>query len=117
MPDNDNPIDQDLIRTLAGLLDETGLSEIEIEQNGIRVRVARQLTANTVAVAPRQSEAAVPPPLAQAAAHADLSKHPGLVNSPMVGTRLSGSFLGHGQTEMLALLEDHMTVSRPWLPR
>ncbi len=32
MADENNPIDQDMIRSLAGLLDETGLSEIEIEQ-------------------------------------------------------------------------------------
>jgi len=36
--------DQDLIRELAALLEETGLSEIEIEREGLRVRVARQQT-------------------------------------------------------------------------
>ena len=36
--------EQALIRVLAGLLEETGLSEIEIEREGMRVRVARQLT-------------------------------------------------------------------------
>ena len=35
--------DQDLIRELAALLEETGLSEIEIEREGMRVRVARQV--------------------------------------------------------------------------
>ena len=34
-------IDQDLIRELAKLLEETGLSELEIEQEGTRIRVAR----------------------------------------------------------------------------
>jgi acetyl-CoA carboxylase biotin carboxyl carrier protein len=83
-------IDQELIRELAKLLDETALSEIEIEQNGLRVRVARQVSAATVNIPPPQ--AAPPPtvvvaPIATAApAPTDLSKHPGAVLSPMVGT-------------------------------
>ena len=36
--------EQGLVRELAGLLDETGLGEIEIEREGVRVRVARQMT-------------------------------------------------------------------------
>ena len=36
-------VDQELIRELAKLLDETGLSEIEIDRDGLRVRVAREL--------------------------------------------------------------------------
>ena len=41
MADSKHNIDHDLIRELAGLLDETGLTEIEIEQAGLRVRVGR----------------------------------------------------------------------------
>lgn len=75
-------VDRELIRELTELLEETGLSEIEIEQNGQRVRVARNIGTPVVAV-PR---AAAPAATQQPAAAADLSKHPGVVNSPMVGT-------------------------------
>jgi len=81
--------DSELIRGLAILLDETGLSEIEIERAGLRLRVARNLS---VAAAPMPAHfaPAVPMPVAAsppgAAAAADLSKHPGMVPSPMVGT-------------------------------
>ena len=43
--------EQDLIRELAKLLDETGLSEIEVEREGLRVRVARQAVTHVVAAA------------------------------------------------------------------
>jgi len=87
MADQNNPIDQDLIRSLAGLLDETGLTEIEIEQAGLRVRVARQAAGTTTfAVAPRAGDMPVAAPPSVAPTHADPSKHPGVVSSPMVGT-------------------------------
>jgi acetyl-CoA carboxylase biotin carboxyl carrier protein len=79
------PVDHDLIRALARLLDETGLDEIEIEQEGLRVRVGRH--------APLVSASAhVPPPPLTAPAPAALDapgdpmKHPGVITSPMVGT-------------------------------
>ncbi|MEW5961925.1 MAG: acetyl-CoA carboxylase biotin carboxyl carrier protein [Pseudomonadota bacterium] len=79
-----------LIRELAELLNDTGLSEIEIEKSGLRVRVARQLsmTAAPVAmpVAAAQAPAGVAPAAAAPAAAADPAKHPGAVKSPMVGT-------------------------------
>jgi acetyl-CoA carboxylase biotin carboxyl carrier protein len=81
------PIDHDLIRELARLLDETGLTEIEIEQEGLRVRVGRNAPA-TFASVPTH----VPPPPLAAPAPAvlevpgDPMKHPGVVASPMVGT-------------------------------
>ncbi|MGE0851784.1 MAG: acetyl-CoA carboxylase biotin carboxyl carrier protein [Hyphomicrobiaceae bacterium] len=81
--------EQALIRDLAGLLDETGLSEIEIEREGMRVRVARQLTAGPAlyAAAPAAPPAtAAPAAAAPSTAPADLGKHPGAVPSPMVGT-------------------------------
>ena len=80
-------IDRDLIRELAKLLDETGLTEIEIEHAGLRVRVGRGATAAPV------SAAALPPPPAAApviVAPTDPSKHPGAVTSPMVGTAYRG---------------------------
>jgi acetyl-CoA carboxylase biotin carboxyl carrier protein len=81
-------VDHDLIRALAKLLDETGLTEIEFERDGARVRVARQLTAAPISVA---RVAPTIEPTAPAATVADLgsvdpAKHPGVVASPMVGT-------------------------------
>ena len=76
-------IDPDFIRELAKLLDETGLSEIELERNGERVRVART-TQRALTAAP--APAPMPAPSATAASGADISGHPGLVTSPMVGT-------------------------------
>lgn len=85
-------VDQDLIRDLANLLSETELSEIEIEQNGLRLRVARQMS-GAVAIAAPAPVAAAPAPLSAATSAAptatpssDYSDHPGAVTSPMVGT-------------------------------
>jgi acetyl-CoA carboxylase biotin carboxyl carrier protein len=85
--------DQALIRDLAELLKETGLSEIEIEREGMRVRVARQIAAAATLYAGAPAAAATAPPaaagaapVASAADHADPTKHPGAVPSPMVGT-------------------------------
>lgn len=85
--------EKEMIRELAELLNETGLSEIEIEKSGLRVRVARQLTVTAVAAqagaaAPGPAAAAPPAATAPAAAASggDPAKHPGAVKSPMVGT-------------------------------
>ena len=77
-------IDHELIRALAKLLDETGLTEIEFERGGQRVRVARHGPA-AVAVAPVVRAGTVEPAPLPAGA-LDPSKHPGVVTSPMVGT-------------------------------
>jgi acetyl-CoA carboxylase biotin carboxyl carrier protein len=80
--------DHELIRELARLLDETGLNEIEIEQEGLRVRVRRQPPRVS---APAAAQPHVPPPPVAAPLPAALDvpfdpmKHPGLVTSPMVG--------------------------------
>jgi acetyl-CoA carboxylase biotin carboxyl carrier protein len=80
-------VDKDLIRELSALLEETGLSEIEIEQSGLRVRVVRG--GHVIAAAPM---AAIPAATGVAlagitsAAAPDPAKHPGVVASPMVGT-------------------------------
>ena len=76
-------VDRDLIFELSKLLEETGLTEIEVEQDGQRVRVARGGT-TVVAAAPRA--AALAPAPAQPEPPLDPSKHPGVVISPMVGT-------------------------------
>jgi acetyl-CoA carboxylase biotin carboxyl carrier protein len=80
-------VDHDLILELTKLLDETGLTEIEIEQDGKRIRVARGTVA-AAAPAPSRAVGAPPPqPVGESAsAPMDPAKHPGVVSSPMVGT-------------------------------
>lgn len=78
-------VDVGLVRELAALLDETRLTEIEVEDNGRRIRVARQ------AAAPVQYAPAMPPPaaVAPAAASAEAAAPAAAadaVRSPMVGT-------------------------------
>jgi acetyl-CoA carboxylase biotin carboxyl carrier protein len=76
--------EHELIRELAGLLNETGLTEIEIEKAGLMVRVARQVTM-TAAVPAMQAHGAVAAAPAVAVV-ADPARHPGCVKSPMVGS-------------------------------
>jgi acetyl-CoA carboxylase biotin carboxyl carrier protein len=76
--------DSALIRELALLLDETNLTEIEIERAGLRVRVARNIS--IAAGMPANYQPAAAPGAAGPAPVADIAKHPGLVPSPMVGT-------------------------------
>jgi acetyl-CoA carboxylase biotin carboxyl carrier protein len=77
--------DSELIRELALLLDETSLTEIEIERAGLRVRVARNVSVAASMPASFQPAASAPPAGASADV-ADIAKHPGVVPSPMVGT-------------------------------
>ena len=119
--------DSALIRELALLLDETSLTEIEIERAGLRVRVARNITmtasmpANYQAPSPAAGAAVTP------AAVADLAKHPGVVPSPMVGTAYwspepgakpfieVGSKVSAGQT--LLIIEAMKTMNQIPSPR
>ncbi len=78
--------DSALIRELASLLDDTNLTEIEIERSGLRLRVARNVSIAAAMPAAFHGAAAAPAAAVAAAAVADLSKHPGAVPSPMVGT-------------------------------
>ena len=89
MADDKPAIDKELIRELANLLDETGLTEIEIERDGLRVRVGRGGVVNSVApmMAPMIATTASP---GAPTAVADPAKHPGAVTSPMVGTAYRG---------------------------
>ena len=83
--------DSALIRELALLLDETSLTEIEIERAGLRLRVARNIS-----IAAAMPPSVAPPAVATTPAAAsvgaagapaiDFTKHPGAVPSPMVGT-------------------------------
>jgi acetyl-CoA carboxylase biotin carboxyl carrier protein len=83
----DNPaspaIDHEAIRELAKLLDETGLTEIAVEHDGVSIRVARHFAGAT----PR-SWPVEPPvtPIGSTAVPIDPALHPGVVASPMVGT-------------------------------
>ena len=86
-----SPIDPDLVRELAELLNQTDLTEIEVEKGDLRVRVARSLatTVHVPAAAPHPVAAAAvaPAPAAPAAPEAKPgASHPGAVTSPMVGT-------------------------------
>lgn len=75
-------IDGDLVRKLADLLRETGLSEIEFAEGEKRIRVTRPTAAQAVAV--HAPVAAAPAPIAAPAGKP--ASHPGAVTSPMVGT-------------------------------
>jgi len=77
------------VRELARLLEETGLSEIEFERDGQRVRVARQMQALAAGPSRLGPAASVPLPVAEAGP-IDPAKHPGVVTSPMVGTAYVG---------------------------
>ena len=77
-------VDHELIHELTRLLDDTGLTEIEIEQDGRRVRVARN-TSTSAAPAAVRVEVAPSQPVPETGP-IDPAKHPGVVISPMVGT-------------------------------
>ena len=87
-------VDADMIRRLAGLIEETGLTEIEYDDGRRRIRVARTPAPNGPAiiaaptpVAGAPSAAAVDTPrVAEPAAAPVGAGHPGAVTAPMVGT-------------------------------
>ena len=80
-------IDRDLLLSLADLLKETGLGELEVEVDGLRVRLAQPAPVTAAALAPLATSAPV-----VAAGSGDtvpakgFAAHPGAVKSPMVGT-------------------------------
>jgi len=78
-------VDIKLVRQLAELLNETGLTEIEVEDDDRKIRVARTLQAASVAVAAPAPVAAAAPVAAPVAPTAP-ADHPGALKSPMVGT-------------------------------
>lgn len=87
---------KELIREIAELLDKSSLSEIEVEEEDFRIRVAREVPASVNYSAPVASQPAhAPAPAAQATAApapvaaptaANPADHPGAVPAPMVGT-------------------------------
>jgi acetyl-CoA carboxylase biotin carboxyl carrier protein len=124
MADKKSIVDQTLIRELAELLAETGLTEIEVEHDQTRIRVARTLT--IAASAPIAAVAAATSAPAAAAAPSD-ANHPGAVTSPMVGTAFRspepgarsyvevGDVVRQGQT--LLIVEAMKTMNQIPAPR
>ena len=123
-----DPLEGKLIRDLAAILEETGLSEIEIEKSGLRVRVARNLQVVASAPAAAVATAAAPrPAAAPAGGKTEISGHPGLVTSPMVGTAYMapspgaatfvkvGDMVSEGQT--LVIVEAMKTMNQIPAPR
>ncbi len=116
---------EELIRSLAELLNETGLTEIEIEENNLRVRVARTMAMPTHFVPQAYSM----PTAAGVASPAvpNLENHPGVVTSPMVGTAYRapepgapnfvdiGSVVREGET--LLIVEAMKTMNQIASPR
>lgn len=90
------PIDTRVVRKLADILKDTGLTEIEVESGGLKIRVAREVTVqhmaapavHQVAAAPAAAPApvATPAPVAEAATPAAPAHNGETVKSPMVGT-------------------------------
>jgi acetyl-CoA carboxylase biotin carboxyl carrier protein len=120
-------INSDLVRQLAALLDETGLTEIEYEAGTVRLRVARQpapVAPAPVAAVPAQL---APAPALEPAVPAPDARHPGAVTSPMVGTAYTqpepgmpefvkpGDRVREGQT--LLLIEAMKTFNEIRAPR
>ncbi|RUM25218.1 acetyl-CoA carboxylase biotin carboxyl carrier protein [Rhizobium vallis] len=90
MAEKKSGIDQALIRDLANILNETDLTEIEVEQDDLRIRVSRAGATQYVQApiaAPAFAAPAAAPTAAAAAPAATPSRNPAnVVNAPMVGT-------------------------------
>ncbi len=77
--------DAELIRSLAALLTETGLTEIEFASGDYRVRVAREPAPMAAAAASAPALSPAPPEPREAPLSANGVDHPGTVKSPIVG--------------------------------
>ena len=78
-------IDSELVRQLADVLNDTGLTEVEYESGGLRIRVARNVQHTVMSGAAPVAYAPAAAPAAAPVAPADAASHPGAVKSPMVG--------------------------------
>ena len=130
MADKKHGIDQALIRDLANILNETDLTEIEVEQDDLRIRVSRAGTPQYVQApiaAPVAAVSAAPAAAAAPAAPADARSNKNAVTAPMVGTAyLSpapgarafievGSTVKEGQT--ILIIEAMKTMNQIPAPR
>lgn len=124
---NKTPIDSELVRTLAALLDETNLTEIEYGVGDVKIRVARTAAPVTVHHGAALGHAA--PASAQPAAGAAAydAEHPGAVTSPMVGVAYlspepgAAKFINPGDTvtegQTIMLIEAMKTFNPIRAPR
>ncbi len=127
MPKAETPIDKDAIRELAELLDETGLMEIEVEQQGLRVRVSRGGQAAPAVSMPVSAPAQPAAAASEAEPAASAEAHPGAVRSPMVGTAYlapapgAANFISVGQEvkqgQTLMIVEAMKTMNQIPSPR
>lgn len=122
--------DLDLIASLAAILNGTGLTEIELDRKGTKVRVSKTVTAVATVAAPQPAPSAhvhAAPAAAEAAPAKAAGEHPGTVKSPMVGTVYLapspgasnfievGSAVKEGQT--LLIIEAMKTMNQIHAPR
>ena len=124
--------DLEIVRELANVLNETGLTEVEMERGGLKLRVARQ-SQNTFIEAPQHMQAAAAPaPAAPAAAPAPeapaaIASNGEAVRSPMVGTAYlapspgADDFISVGATvkagQTLMIVEAMKTMNEIKAPR
>jgi acetyl-CoA carboxylase biotin carboxyl carrier protein len=124
------PFDPDAIRALAAVLNETGLTEIEIAEKDSRIRVVRaapQAAQATMAVTPVTVASAESVAPAAVASESSETSHPGAVTSPMVGVAYllpepgSAPFVTLGQTvaagQTLLLIEAMKTFNQIKAPK
>lgn len=137
-PMSQKPFDYDLIRQLAVILDETDLTEIEVEHDKLKIRVARQpappaaaqfampapgpwpFPPMAAAGAPAAAPAAAVAPVVAESKALDPASHPGTLTSPMVGTAYRapepgaksfvevGDSVREGQTVLIVEAMKHM---------
>ena len=117
------------LRALAELLNSTGLSEIELEEGGRKLRLARVIAPVSVPVAAPVAAAPVAglTPVAEALGRPDPAKHPGAVKSPMVGVAYLSSepgappYVSVGQTvdagQTVLLIEAMKTFNQIKAPK
>jgi acetyl-CoA carboxylase biotin carboxyl carrier protein len=124
------PVDVEAIRTLAEILQDTGLTEIEISEKDSRIRVVRAApviqAAAQVMAAPAAAPAAAAAPVAPVA-EVPVADHPGAVKSPMVGVAYlspepgAANFVNVGQPvtagQTLLLIEAMKTFNQIKAPR
>lgn len=128
MADKRPGIDKRLIRDLADILNQTNLTEIEVEQNELRIRVSRTVTAAPAAHYAMPAPAPVAAPAAApVAAAAPKAESKNAVPSPMVGTAYRspspgadpfvevGSTVKEGQTVLI--IEAMKTMNQIAAPR